>query len=127
MIKGKAKIMDKIYLNDLEFYAYHGVFDFEKEEGQTFFVSLVLEMDLAPAGTSDDLNQTANYGTIYDIVAEITLSHKYDLIETLAERIAAAVLEEFPKVAAVTVRVDKPKAPGSVKFHAAVEIRREQS
>ena len=42
------------------------------------------------AGTSDDLNQTANYGTIYDIVAEITLSHKYDLIETLAERIAAA-------------------------------------
>ena len=119
MIKGKAKIMDKIYLNDLEFYAYHGVFDFEKEEGQTFFVSLVLEMDLAPAGTSD--------GTIYDIVAEITLNHKYDLIETLAERIAAAVLEEFPKVAAVTVRVDKPKAPGSVKFHAAVEIRREQS
>ena len=101
MIKGKAKIMDKIYLNDLEFYAYHGVFDFEKEGRANFLCLPGLEMDLAPAGTSDDLNQTANYGTIYDIVAEITLSHKYDLIETLAERIAAAVLEEFPKVAAV--------------------------
>ncbi len=118
--------MDKIYLEDLEFYAYHGFFDFEKKEGQSFFVSLILEMDLAPAGTSDDLELTANYGAVYDIVADITLNNQFDLIETLAERIAAAVLKEFPKVESVTVRVDKPKAPGSVRFHAAVEIRREQ-
>ena len=50
MIKGKAKIMDKIYLNDLEFYAYHGYLILKKKKGKLFFVSLVLEMDLAPAG-----------------------------------------------------------------------------
>lgn len=119
--------MDKIYVDNLEFFAYHGVFDYEKENGQPFIVSLVLELDLAPAGNSDDLELTANYGRIYEIAADITLNNKFDLIETLAERICAEVLREFSQIKAVTVRVDKPKAPGrDGAFHAGVEIRREQ-
>lgn len=119
--------MDKIFVNNLEFFAYHGYFDYEKEQGQPFIVSLTLETDLSSAGQTDDLERTANYGRVYEIAADITLNNKFDLIETLAERISSQVLSEFPRVAAVTVRVDKPKAPGrDGGFHAAVEIRREQ-
>ncbi|MDO4542486.1 MAG: dihydroneopterin aldolase [Bacillota bacterium] len=119
--------MDKIYVNNLEFFAYHGYFDFEKENGQPFIISLVLETDLSTAGETDDLDQTVDYGSIYNIAADVTLNNKFDLIETLAERISQRVLLEASKVSAVTVRVDKPKAPGKDgAFHAAVEIRRER-
>ncbi|MEG0874363.1 MAG: dihydroneopterin aldolase [Clostridiales bacterium] len=119
--------MDKIYLNELEFFAYHGFFDFEKKNGQPFMISLILETDLSLAGKSDDLEKTVNYGAVYDVVADITTNNKFDLIETLAERISQSVLMDFSLVNAVTVRVDKPKAPGSDgPFHAAVEIRRER-
>ncbi len=116
--------MDKIYLEQLHFYAYHGVLPQEKEEGQDFYVSLVLDLDLAPAGKSDDLLDTVDYGAVYEMVREITLERRFDLIETLAETIAAAILAAFA-VNKVKVRVDKPKAPGkSAYFPAAVEIER---
>lgn len=119
--------MDKIFVKDLSFFAYHGVFDHEKENGQTFILNLVLEMDLSSAGKTDDLERTANYGIVYDIVKDVTVNQRFDLIEALAEAISRRVLDAFPRVAAVTVRVDKPMAPGSDGgFHAAVEIRREQ-
>ena len=119
--------MDKIYVKDLQFFAYHGVFEEEKKNGQNFIINLVLEMDLSAAGTSDDLARTVNYGTVYDIAKEVTVNQRFDLIETLAETLSQRILREFPRVNAVTVRVDKPLAPGSDGgFHAAVELRREQ-
>lgn len=119
--------MDKIMLEHLEFYAYHGCFEEEKEQGQTFFVSATLELDLTLAGISDDLKHTVNYGEVYDIIADITLNNKFDLIEKLAYAIITGLLAEFEQVKAVTVRVDKPKAPGTTcKFPATVELRRER-
>jgi len=116
--------MDKIYLERLHFYAYHGVLPQEKTEGQDFYVSLTLYCDLAPAGRSDDLKDTVDYGAVYEKVRKITLERRFDLIEALAEEIAGAILTAFG-VAKVSVRVDKPKAPGtSAYFPAAVEIER---
>ncbi len=119
--------MDKIYLEPLEFFAYHGFFEHEKRDGQTFIISAVLELDLSAAAESDDLMKTVNYGEVYDAVADITLNHKFDLIEKLALTIIQRLLADFPLLSAVTVRVDKPKAPGTTcKFPAAVELRRER-
>lgn len=116
--------MDKIYLEHLHFYAYHGLLPEEKEKGQDFYVSLILRLDLAPAGESDDLAATVDYGAVYELVREITTERRFELIEALAEAIAGAILARFP-VETVTVRVDKPKAPGiSAFFPAAVEIER---
>lgn len=120
--------MDKIYLENLEFFAYHGVFEDEKKNGQTFFVSVTLDVDLTLAGQTDDLNETVNYGEVYDLIADVTLNNKFDLIEKLAYVIIERMLETFPKVQAVKVRVDKPKAPGTTcLFPAAVELRRERA
>lgn len=119
--------MDKIYLDHLEFFAYHGCLEQEKKEGQTFYISVTLELDLTMAAEDDDLAKTVNYGEVYDMVADITLHNKFDLIEKLAYTIINRILYTFPMVRAATARVDKPQAPGTAgPFPAAVEMRRER-
>ncbi|MDO5628272.1 MAG: 2-amino-4-hydroxy-6-hydroxymethyldihydropteridine diphosphokinase [Mobilicoccus sp.] len=103
----------------------HGVLPEEHRTPQRFVVDITLEVDLAPAGRSDDLAHTVNYAEVaHDIVAAVTGEH-VDLIEVLAERIAAAALAR-PLVEAVEVTVHKPQAPVGVPFDdVTVRIRRE--
>ena len=54
--------MDKIYIENLKIFAYHGVFPEEKREGQNFYVNAVLEIDAEKAGIADDLSLSADYG-----------------------------------------------------------------
>ncbi|WP_018247893.1 dihydroneopterin aldolase [Orenia marismortui] len=119
--------MDKILLNNLSFYGYHGVLEEENNLGQKFFIDLELAADLEAAGESDDLDRSVNYALVYEVVKEICEEEKYQLLEALAERIAAKVLKEFPKVEEVTLRVKKPEAPIPGIFdYVGVEIRRKR-
>ena len=87
----------------------------EKREGQEFVVDVVLHLDLAPAGTSDDLAQTINYAEVgADVVARVE-GPSLDLIEALAEQIAGDALAR-PGVHTVEVTVHKPSAPVGVPF-----------
>ncbi len=117
---------DRILLEGLTFYGYHGVNPEERTLGQRFVVDLALSLDLRPAGRTDDLTRTANYAAIWKIVRRIVEGPPCNLIEAVAERIATAVLTEVGGTA-VRVRVAKPWAPvkGSVAGTAAVEIYRE--
>lgn len=116
--------LDTVVLTGITAKGYHGVFDHERRDGQPFVVDLVLFLDLQPAGTSDDLAKTAHYGELAELVHAIIGAEPFDLIEMLAETIAAAVLGAFP-VAAVDVTVHKPKAPIEVPFgNVAVTLRR---
>ena len=63
--------MDKIYVNGMKFYGYHGVFPEEQKLGQRFNVDVMLTLDLSKAGLSDDLDATVNYKEVYDAVKEI--------------------------------------------------------
>jgi dihydroneopterin aldolase len=115
---------DKILLEGMVFYGYHGVRQAEKELGQRFVVDLTVWRDLAAAGWSDDLTQTTSYSALYRLVESIVTGPACNLIETVAERIATAVLAQFP-LDAVRVRVRKPEAPlPGVFASAAVEITR---
>ncbi len=102
--------MDKIYLNRMSFYGYHGVFEAEAQLGQRFYVDLELSLNLAKAGESDDLNDTVNYADIFTRVQQIVEGERYKLVEALAERIAQQLLQGFP-FAEVKVRVTKPHPP----------------
>ena len=117
---------DKIVLEGIVLYGYHGVSAAEKELGQRFVVDVELAVDLAPAGGSDDLALTVNYSTVYKLVQRVVQGASCDLIETVAERIASAILSEHDKVEQVRVKVAKPDVPiaGSVLRAAAVEITR---
>ncbi len=117
--------MDKIILEDLAFYGYHGALVEENELGQKFFIDLELGCDLEPAGKSDQLAKSVNYAQVYELVKEICQEEQFKLLEALAEEIAGTILEEFARVEEVTVRVEKPEAPIEGIFdHVGVEITR---
>ncbi|WP_088105910.1 dihydroneopterin aldolase [Halalkalibacter urbisdiaboli] len=117
--------MDKIYLNELAFFGYHGVFEEETKLGQRFYVDLVLELDLKEAGKSDDLEKTINYGNVYEEVKAIVEGKPYKLVEAVAEKIASTLLSHFDLLERCTVKVTKPDPPIPGHYRSvAVEITR---
>ncbi|MCZ6938241.1 dihydroneopterin aldolase [Micrococcus luteus] len=116
---------DRIRLAGLSAVGHHGVFDHERRDGQPFVTDVVLHLDAGPAAAGDDLARTANYAEVADTVVHLVTGEPVDLIETLADRIARAVLAEQPVVAAVEVTVHKPQAPIPHDFaDAAVTVHR---
>jgi len=103
-------VSDRISLKGISATGHHGVLDFEKRDGQTFVVDVEMEVDLAPAGTSDDLVDTVNYAEVAGDIVDLIAGESLDLIEALADQIAAKVLTR-PLVEAVIVTVHKPQAP----------------
>ncbi len=101
---------DRIELRGIEAFGYHGVLAHEQELGQAFTVDVALELDLAPAGASDDLADTVDYGALSGELAAVVTDERYDLIERLATRLAEVCLAR-PSVTAATVTVHKPHAP----------------
>lgn len=116
--------MDKIILSGMTFYGYHGLTQAEQERGQPFTVDVEVALDLAPAARSDDINQTLDYEGVFQKVKEITTKKTFNLLETLAENIAQAILEN-PQAREVKVRAKKPHPPlpGDLEY-AGVEIVR---
>ena len=117
---------DRIHLRGVEAVGFHGVLPDEKRDGQPFVVDVVLDLELATAGATDDLHDTVSYADIAgEVMARIT-GPSFDLIERLAEVIADDVLQHS-LVDAVTVTVHKPQAPVGHPFSdVAVEVRRER-
>lgn len=107
---------DTITLTGITAIGYHGVFDYEKRDGQPFIVDAVLQTDISAAAATDDLTKTAHYGEVAETIAALIRGDSFDLIETLTVRIAEAILAGFPGVSAVEVTVHKPKAPIQVPF-----------
>ena len=117
---------DRILLTDMNFHGHHGTLPAETELGQPFVVSIELHLDLRPAGSSDDLTRTVDYGEVHRMVRDIVEGPPVQLIETLAERIAAGILRDHPAVEAVRVKVAKPhvRLGDTVLAGSAVEILR---
>lgn len=118
--------MDKIYVKDLEVYAFHGVNQQEKDMGQRFLISLELFTDLSEAGESDDLTKTVNYAELCLSVEEKFKQEKFDLIEKAAEELAKFILVNYQMISRVKVKIKKPWAPiGKPLDYAAVEVDRQ--
>ncbi|MBA4601272.1 dihydroneopterin aldolase [Thermoactinomyces mirandus] len=118
--------MDKIFMNRLSFYAYHGTFPEENRLGQRFYVDLELILDLRQAGTTDDLEKTVDYTKVYERVRQEMTETRVKLIERLAEQIARRLLADFP-IAEVMVRITKPNPPIPGHFESVgVEIVRKR-
>ncbi|SDI94892.1 dihydroneopterin aldolase [Frankineae bacterium MT45] len=115
---------DLITLTGLRVRGNHGVFDFERRDGQDFVVDVVLELDTAPAATSDDVQDTVHYGELAQGLAEVIAGEPVNLLERLAQRLADVCLADA-RVRAATVTVHKPQAPIPLTFaDVSVTIRR---
>ena len=115
---------DRITVRGITAHAHHGVYDWEREKGQTFSVDVVLELDTRAAAAGDDLDRTVNYAELAQGLHGILTGEPVDLLETLAQRLADACLGD-PLVDAVEITVHKPDAELGVPFDdVTVAIRR---
>ncbi|POH63415.1 dihydroneopterin aldolase [Cryobacterium zongtaii] len=115
---------DSITLTGLRITAHHGVFDFERENGQEFVIDVTVWLDFRAAASGDDLTRTIHYGELAEEVADAVRGDPVDLIETLAERIADVVLAHGA-AERVQVTVHKPQAPIEIPFaDVSVQIER---
>ena len=116
--------LDRICLSGLRAYGYHGVLPAERERGQMFVVDAVLWLDTGAAAQTDDLSGTVDYGSLASRLAELVAGEPVALLETLAQRLAAACLAE-DKVQHAEITVHKPHAPVAVPVRdVSVTIRR---
>ncbi|PAV28586.1 dihydroneopterin aldolase [Virgibacillus profundi] len=120
--------MDKISLNNMQFYGFHGLLPEENKLGQRFNVDVELFVDLQKPGKTDDMNDSVHYGQVYEVVQEIVEGKAKNLIEAVAESIAASLLTSFELLNGCTVKVIKPDPPIPGHYQSvAVEIYREKS
>ena len=101
---------DRIELRGLRVFGHHGVFDFERRDGQEFLVDVTLWTDFTAAAASDDIADTIHYGELAEQVVAIVAGEPRDLIETVVTQIADAIMADA-RVAAVEVVLHKPSAP----------------
>ena len=113
----------KIYLDDMRFYAYHGVMEQERVVGGEYSVSLTVEADLTEAVRTDDVADTINYAAVYEIVKrEMTVPSK--LLEHVAGRIGQRAMETFERITTLTIKVTKLNPPmGADCKGASVELK----
>jgi dihydroneopterin aldolase len=120
-------VPDTIAVRGITAHAHHGVYDWERERGQTFRVDAVLELDTAPAAAGDDLDKTVNYAELAQALHAVLTGEPVALLETLAQRLADVCLGN-PLVDAVEITVHKPEADlGVPKDDVTVAIRRQRS
>ena len=99
-----------IRLDDMRFYAYHGVMEQERRVGGYYLVSLAVETDLTKAARTDDVADTINYAELFELVkSEMAIPSK--LLEHVAGRIGQHAMKRFERIMALTVKVTKENPP----------------
>ncbi|GJE27051.1 dihydroneopterin aldolase [Methylobacterium organophilum] len=116
---------DRILVHRIAVFAYHGLLEEEARIGQRFYLSLEGRLDLSQAGRSDAMAHSVSYADLTEIAVRIATTRRFALIEALAEAVAAEILDRFPRIDEIRVRVDKPAAPvPAVIDGVSVEVRR---
>lgn len=116
--------MDRIYIRDLTLRCIIGVFPEERREKQDVIINVMMECDFSDAARTDLLKNAVDYKGIKKQIVALVEKSRFQLLETLADRIAHLCMAE-PRVRRVTVTVDKP---GALRFarSVAVEVTRER-
>jgi dihydroneopterin aldolase len=116
--------VDRLRVTGIVAFGHHGVFDFEREQGQRFVIDVTLGVDTTRASETDDLSETVDYGSLVEQVRHTVERDPVDLIETLAQRIADVCLAD-DRVKWTEVTLHKPDAPIEATFSdVALTIRR---
>ena len=106
--------MSEIILENMEFHAFHGCMEHEKNIGNTFLVTVKINIDTTQAGISDNLEDTLNYQLIYNVI-RTQMEIRSNLIEHLASRIVDAVMEQFDQIKSIKLKLTKLNPPLGAK------------
>jgi len=102
-------LTDTIFLGDLRVETVIGIWDWERKIRQTVSIDLELAADIRQAAATDSIDDALNYKAVAKRVQQFVGESNFQLVETLAEKIATLILDEFP-VPSVQVRINKPGA-----------------
>ncbi len=117
--------MDKIIINSLKIFAYHGVNPEETQFGQNFLLDIIAGVDIDEPCQTDDIDQTVSYAAMIKTAKRAMLEKNCKLLEHAAQRVADALFDEFPKIETLKITLRKPEAPMRAEFgFVAVEIER---
>lgn len=108
--------MAEIELYGLEVFGHHGVLEEERRDGQPFLYDI--RLDVGDAGADDRLEGAVDYRDVVDAVQRLSDGRRFDLLEALASAVADELLERFPPVERVRVRVRKPQVQLPVQWSA---------
>ncbi len=111
----------QIQLQEMNFYAYHGVLAQERKVGNHFVVDLKITVPVEAALTRDRLADTVNYATIYEVVKK-EMEQPSNLLEHVAGRMLSALKETFPQLSAVELKLAKLNPPFGGDVHSASVI-----
>lgn len=103
--------MNQIIIKGLKIYGYHGVHDFEKKDGQYFYIDVIASTNKLKCYESDNLSETISYSDIIRVIKKTATQQSYNLIEKLAEKISEDIFRSFNDVISLEVTVKKPEAP----------------
>lgn len=119
--------MDKIIINGLKVFAYHGINPEEKKNGQDFLLDVILYRDLSTPGKTDSIDNTISYSKAIKTITKVMTEKSYDLIEKAATKVAKSLFKDFNSLLKVDILLKKPMAPISTDFdYVAVEISRKR-
>lgn len=101
----------KIIIKDLKIFAYHGVKDEEKQNGQEFFIDCTLIINKPKIKFKDNINETISYSEASRFIKKVMTDQKFNLIETAAEKVTRNLFKEFSMIEEIEITLKKPNAP----------------
>ena len=120
--------MNQIIIKNLKICAYHGVHDFEKKDGQEFFVDAVLDLPEMPGFENDEIGRVISYSEVVRVIKKVMTEKSYNLIEKVALKIISEIFSSFYEVKSVDIIVKKPQAPIKEEFeYVAVRFKKTRS
>lgn len=110
--------MSKILISNVMFYGFHGVYEYEREQGQRFYFDVEMKTTNDKAADTDQLEDAVDYVSVYQLVKDLAEHKRFSLLEALAGHIGDQILATYAVVGEVTVRVRKPSVPiaGPIDF-----------
>jgi len=108
---------NKILMQNMMFYGFHGVYEYEREQGQRFYVDVEICADLSLAGATDNVMDTIDYTVVYSNIKDIVENHRFQLLEALSDHLADMILQTTIATE-VTIKVRKPAVaiPGPLDY-----------
>jgi dihydroneopterin aldolase len=110
-------MIGRIFIDDLEIFAKHGVYDAERAKDQRFLISISAEYDAKDAMLSDNISDAVNYADIIETTMKSSKSCQFSLIERLAKHIADEIFKKFSEIISLSITIKKfPNDLSSYKF-----------
>ena len=104
-----------LFIDNLEVFANHGLFEEENKLGQKFIFDIECELNYKKAMFSDEMTDSISYADIAEVVVKTAMTNTFNLLERLAGEILKNIFTEFSQIENINLKINKPGAP--IKYH----------